>query len=79
MGKKVIPESITFGGLKYNLDDRDKVAANAVISAVDFTQLPTTEPSDSGSLWVSGSTSADLAGNHKSGVIMVSGHRGQQS
>ena len=76
MGKKVIPESITFGGLKYNLDDRDKVAANAVISAVDFTQLPTTEPSDSGSLWVSGSkTAAGTGGNHKSGVIMVSGHR----
>ena len=38
-------------------------AANAVITAVDFTQLPTTEPADSGSLWISGSlTGAGVGG-----------------
>tara|TARA_R100000008_G_C3455519_1_gene101540 strand:+ start:77 stop:298 length:222 start_codon:yes stop_codon:yes gene_type:complete len=68
MANKTIPESITFEGLVYKLDDRDKVAAQASLEA-DFSGLPTSEPATTGSLWISGSNTAP--GGINSGYVCV--------
>ena len=68
MANKAIPESITFEGLVYHLDGRDKVAAQASLEA-NFSSLPQTEPTASGSLWISGS---GFGTADNSGYLMVS-------
>ena len=67
MANQKVSSQITFEGLKYNLDNRDRIAAQAATST-DFSALPTSEPTTSGSLWISGSTT----GADSSGFLVVS-------
>ena len=50
-----IKKKITFEGLTYKLQNKERVAAQASVDA-DFSSIPTSDPGVAGALWVSGST-----------------------
>lgn len=75
-----IKSEITFEGLKYRLDDRDRVAAFTALQGVasgdfDYSNVSTSDPATTGSLFVTAShhITGSSVDAHGYAVLCVSG------